>query len=332
MLVVILVLFSVIANGAGNRWTDVNQDPYKGTTETALKAMVPFGLPQGAVSEIARCFKEKRAQKGEVKKGSGGLVMVYGSSTSPKTVKDVIYDWEKFTGLETDDCASGEFLVRVVRVCNNYLLEKKPPVAQAPIAAVVTPAPSTPSPREIELISSVPSHTTIVVVYEVIDDKFLDSIGERTNRNLTQKEIVAARKAGMLRYYTGPGRVKITLHDMDWAAVGGSPVSLGRMTLDQNTYFPREISPHRTAVEIVPQRGRAELTVPRSLVTNSSWRTTELIGLPKNVTAVHTGSILHSCPSKSSRMCGDGPPEEWHKQVHELRWQWTLLYFFVKKQ
>lgn len=319
-LLVFVLLYGVIAEGAGNRWTDVNQDPYKGTTETALKAMVPFGLPRDAVPEIARCFKERRAQKGEVKKGGGGLVMVYGSSTSPRTMKDVIYDWEKFTGLETDDCASGEFLVRVVRVCNNYLLEKKAPVAQAPAAR-----------KEIELTSSVPSHTTIVVIYEVVDDKFLDSIEGRTNRNLTQEEVVAARKAGMLKYYTGPGRIKITLNDMDWAAVGGSPVSLGRMTLDQDTYFPREISPHQTAVKIVPRRGRAELTVPRILVTNSSWRTTELIGLPKSVKAVHTGSILHSCPSKSSRMCDDGPPEEWYKQVHELRWQWTLLYFFVEK-
>lgn len=141
------LFFAAATWAVGNRWTDVNQDPYKGSQEQALRMMVPYGLPEEAVTPIGSCFKQKSFKKGEIKKGSAGLVMIYGSA--PKAMPGVIYDWEKFTGLETEDCEYKEHVVRRALVCNNYLLEKKQPTPVAAITPTPTPAPPvavTPAP------------------------------------------------------------------------------------------------------------------------------------------------------------------------------------------
>lgn len=208
-------------------------------------------------------------------------------------------------------------------------------LAPLPPSTPPIPVPDQPrtSPRTVRLESSVPGHNTIAEVYRVVPgkvgDDFLASIDGRQHRELTVDEIRAAKKAGAIRLYEGRGVVRFTLNGMDWQKLAGMPVGLGKRVLTGEEVLPVTVDPRENAARIMIQRGKAVLTVPRSAVVESSQRTTELI-LEDDALVVFRGPIYHSCGVVSSTLCGNGPPKEWHRQVHELQWQWTLLLFFVQ--
>lgn len=139
-------------------WRNVNERPYRGTAEAALKALVSRGLPQDAARDIAERARRGQFTTGTLQKGEQCRAMVLGIGT---VEENVIMDWRHFAALETEDYETGEWLVRKATICNNWLLCKKsaakpaavpvPPAAvpTPPVIAVQPPVPPVSPPREV---------------------------------------------------------------------------------------------------------------------------------------------------------------------------------------
>lgn len=213
------------------------------------------------------------------------------------------------------------YTVEHSEICSNAGKKTRP----APTAKALPK----PTAKVVSLESSIPVHTTIAAVYEVIKTDFLKRIQGKQPRELLD-EVKLGKADGSIRYYEGKGSVRFTMDDMEWAKLAGAPVALGKSLLSTEEVLPSDIGPGKNAARVELSQGQAKLTLPRSAITEASRRTTELF-VPDNIDVVYLGPVLKSCGLVSVG-CGGGQPKEWYRQVHELGWQWTAVYFFVVKK
>lgn len=226
--------------------------------------------------------------------------------------------------------------------CSNTGRGGRHPKPRTPVATTPAPTPLAPptTPKRatvpIEMEGSAPDgHTSLAMVWEVVSGEkgaaFLKKIRDKSSRELTQA-ISEDLDNGSIAPYQGLGNIRFTMRGMDWNALAGSHVGLNVRTLGHGRVFPQGVSAERNVRTLPLANGEAKLTIERRLVGESSQRMTELVDLPPGVSIVHRSATKMSCGETSDGLCGNGPTREWWRQVHELKWRWTRINFFVRRE